>query len=472
MKFWRLAQIIDEFGGRTEVKYGQDHPCTNGANPVPGLFWYTADPNHGNFSNYATEPRDCYQIRYSNLGSPLGFGGFNKYLVKDVYQRDPVASNPDVHTHYDYGVTAWHRADADIVQTDTPSKSLYNVSRGAEYVDVTVGDGTAGNVKTRTKTTYLTGMDGDTCADLSTLNCTAGLKRIKSWPLAFGQSDTTVDVDSNERAGQIRTIERLDTAANGQARTYYHYTTQNVVLNGFEDSIRVLQDRVYQWDNTFGTFQERRTDTNYNANSYPDAVMEYASSSTSTANATGAARCTTTTYEPGTTNAAGGSVPFRPTSVKLYDGTTFTVACTGTQQSQTDTAYNVNSQPVSVASYSAAGTVATRTFYDYDTRGRNTQQSAPTTATAMPPAPTQKTIMGYAEVGSLISSVTTTDPTLHSIATDIQLAHGVPTKVVDVQNTNATTVITYDGLGRRTGVWLPGNNGRPRHGWRPERTEP
>jgi RHS repeat-associated protein len=452
MKFFRLAQIIDEFGGRTDVRYGQDHPCSlTGAS---GQFPFTS----GNFANYATEPRDCYKIWYSNLGSTLGYGGFNKWFVKDVYQRDPVAGNPDVQTRYDYGIIAWHRADADVVQTDVNAKSLYNVSRGAESVTVTVGNQlTAASVKTRTKTSYLTGMNGDNC-DVSTVDfCTTG-KRAKSWSLAFGQTDTTIDVDSNEKAGQVRTIQRMDGAQNDQYRTYFHYTTQNVILNGFEDSIRVLQDRVYQWDNTFGTFQERRTDTNYNANSYPDAVMEYASSSTSTANATGAARCTATTYEPGTTNATGGSVPFRPISVKLFNGTTFTGACTGTQQSQTDTAYNANSQPISVAKYSAASTVALRTFALYDTRGRVIEQSTPTTATAMPSAPVQKTITGYSEVGSLINSITTTDPTLHSIATDIQPAHGVPTKVVDIQNTNATTVITYDGLGRRTGVWLPGNN--------------
>jgi RHS repeat-associated protein len=490
MKYYRLELITNEFGGRTEVTYGTPHAAGQPAGTVYcniAEMLNAADPNDTVMSfDYQNLGHDCYRQRFttSSSGTPV-VGVFYKYFVTDVRETDPVATNPTVHTSYKYANPAWHRADTDIVTPDGLSKQEYSLFRGSEWVEKTVGDGPT---KTVTATWFYTGMDYDICPNRPTFgaaspksgctvpNTATGRRTISFTPPA-GWTMPNVPTDTDDKAmdGFVRHLAQRDTSGADQTRVHYSYDISQIVVdNGYQTAKRILQNKVQTWQNTFGSWIEQATDTHWNTNGVADVVVQRGFVTDTTDD-----RCTQTTFDanismPVSSNTASapGLVPFRPNSVKLTDGTLLEGAlpvkagsCSGgTQFTQTDTAYDTSNQPNKVTRYSAAGVTADISYRSFDTLGRVTSQSVPSTSTTAPAAATGTAYTPA--TAALITGITVTDPTGHVTTSTIDPKRALPTAIVDNQTGGTTTTqVGYDGIGRTIGVLLPQVAGGPVPAW-------
>jgi RHS repeat-associated protein len=491
MKYYRVELVTNEFGSRTEVTYGTPHAAGQPAGTVYCNLaeMLNADPLKPEDTmlsfDYQNLGHDCYRQRYTPAGgtSPI-VGVFYKYFVTDVRETDPVAGNPTVHTSYVYGNPAWHRADTDIVTPDSPSKLEYNLFRGSDWVETTVGDGAT---KTKTATWFYQGMDYDGCPNRPTFSaaspksgCTVPNtdigRRVVTYapPPGWTMPNVPTDIDDKGMNGLVRHTAQRDSSGNDLVRAHYSYIQQFVVDNGYQTAKRVLQNKAQTWQNTWGAWPEQETDTHRNFSGIADVIVEKGFVSDPTDD-----RCTQTTFAANitmatfsTTASGPGLVAYRPTSVKLTDGTLtesgvapFSGSCAGgTQFTQTDIAYDSGNQPNKVTRYSGPGLISDIVYTSYDTLGRVISQSVPSTATT---APVAATVTAYTPAaGGLITGITVTDPTTHITTTTIDPTRGVPTVIVDNQTGGTTTTqVAYDGIGRTTGVLLPQITGGPVPSW-------
>ncbi len=258
MRFFRIGYVINEFGGRTDITYGVPHGCNLGV--LSGNYFF----------DYVNNGHDCYQQWYTPTGAAYGVGAFYKYLVTDTYDADPIASNPTIHTNYLYSGPAWKRNDQNVISTDV--NTPYNIFRGSDTVTTTVGDGAT---KTRSTTWFYTGMNGDECPSFATTSFCSGGIRTVSWGGAFGFANLPTDVDHDWLAGKVRATARVDTDGTHLFRTYNHHIKQDVVINGFQDSRRVLSDYSYSWANEWGSWSGTRTDTTFNSLGAPVMTVEH-----------------------------------------------------------------------------------------------------------------------------------------------------------------------------------------------------
>ncbi|MET7339552.1 RHS repeat-associated core domain-containing protein [Nonomuraea sp. NPDC005650] len=424
----RMAAVKNGMGGRVEVTYGQADPCGGGKGR--------------DGSNYLTDQvGDCYQI---DMGSDpeSGYEAWTRYykqLATKVVERDMVAGSPDmVHSYEFLGSPRWTNP----VQFAEPEHAPDGTDwRGYSQVRTVEGSGTdpsAYSVSTRTflrgSGQSVTDFDGTAITDAPLLQ--GQVLQEQTWQMTSLSPGAYTEVDST------RWEYTLQTTGNGP---------------GTMDPAYVLQTRERSRQKvTGGTWRYTDEKTAYNADGLPIKVNDYGQDGVAGDNS-----CVTTTYAR---NADSGQwLTDFPSVVEKRSGDDCTA---GTLIGKTITLYDAGSDPATnkpsdgnpteVRAYAAASTVSTTkaTFDDY---GRPLSVSDPlnkTTTTTYTPT------VGWPKDG-----ITVTNPLGHTVTSRLSHTLGEPVSVVDANG--KTTEIDYDGLGRTTALWEPG---QPRSGGTPTAT--
>ena len=205
--YWRMWQILNGLGGRTDITYTQRFTCE---------VWATTDPNF-----WSTQTQDCYP-RWSITAAKLpGWGVFNRYLVNTVTEHDMVAGGTPVVTTYTYqDVPAYHWDDS--LMTPLEHKT-WSEPRGYGRIAHSVGPDQDGVVST-THERYFRGMSNNI-----TVLGVPGPELLVEYPEheatkeVQGQQPDGVN-DLNNLRGMLYVSEIVDTraaAVDQQVSTYY-----------------------------------------------------------------------------------------------------------------------------------------------------------------------------------------------------------------------------------------------------------
>ncbi|WP_030200419.1 ricin-type beta-trefoil lectin domain protein [Streptomyces sp. NRRL S-87] len=473
----RISTIQTETGGSIAVDYNLD-PCAGKT-----LSFATADSN----------TNSCYPVAWTVPGASKPIEDwFNKITVRQVTTSDltvagtykpdgsaaPAGSAAHVAT-YSYAGAAWHRDDS--AYTDDQYRT-WNQFRG--FRTVTVQTGQAPEPVTQAVSTYLQGMDGDYKADGTRRSVTvdakaggqvvqtvtdadqlAGTELQKDVYSAAGGSIVSTSVSGPFTATDTATLSR--TAWSGWEQTDHPGETKPA-LSTLPPLVARRMQSAQRHDYAKladGTWRHTQTDTTYDAQgrvASTDAHGDVGDPSQE--------KCSTTTYaSPPAENPRMLSYPVRVTAVtgpcgvpvtsanllsdrKIYyngDGTltglgafgqvSADAGVTGMQMATGYTGTTENWQTTAAMKYDGIGRITDA----LDATGQNTH-------TDFTPA--------WSSAGN--NTVPTTVKTTNSKNWTVTSTHS-PLRGLEIQSVDANgrkTEVTYDALGRRTAVWLPGRD--------------
>ncbi|WP_282204000.1 polymorphic toxin-type HINT domain-containing protein [Kitasatospora fiedleri] len=448
----RISTIQTETGGTLHVDY-ELPGCSRLQNVMPR----------------AEDDNDmaCFPVRWTPPGSLAGadpiLDWFNHYRVKSTTVEDLAGTSSKLTvTAYTYGKAAWHRDDSEY--TDPKSRTWGDFRGFATVTAVTGADDTP---KTKTRTTYLQGMDGD--------RTRTGSRSVR---VADALGETVTDDDW--LSGNVLQNETFDNAGDTAAAavtvnrltqpssTATHAKTGNTTLD-------VPLVARYPGTVSTSTTKEKKTDGSDQVTS-TTTTMDPAANNRVTSvlgRATGLPdTCVRTTY-------ATGPDPQRTDLVAETLMVSGTDACTAKPaagntvsgarafydgkpyQQAGATADPTSSQVLgSFDGTGNAGYVATSTS-TFDAYGRVATVTDPLSTDAQHPKGTATTTTTYtvAAAGELPTSVTSTSPAPGSTGTwktvtTLDPRRNLPLSVTDLNG--KTTNEAYDALGRLTAVWQPG----------------
>ncbi|MEU8616831.1 ricin-type beta-trefoil lectin domain protein [Streptomyces sp. NPDC048623] len=459
---------------------------------------YNLDPCAGktlSFTNADSNTNACYPVywRVPGASKPIE-DWFNKITVRSVTTSDltiassykpdgsaaPAGSSARVFT-YSYAGAAWHRDDTPF--TDDQYRT-WGQFRG--FRTVTVQTGRAPEPVTQTVSTYLQGMDGDYKAD--------GSRRSVSVDAKVGGSVVQSVVDSDPLAG-MELQKDVYTAAGGTITAstvnapFTYSNTASSPQTAWSDweqtdhpgeskpalsTLPPLTSYRMQRTESHGyakladaTWRHTRTVSAYDAQGRPSATDAYGDVSDASQR-----KCTTTTYA--TAPASNPQMLSYPSQVTLVNGACGTAVSATTLLSDRKIYYKGDGSidPAGLGNLGEVSATALPTAVRIATGFTGTTENWQTT-----------TAMKYDEIGRVSDSVDatgqnthtdylpawstagnnanpTTVKTINSKSWVVTSTHS-PLRGLETQSIDANgrkTEITYDALGRRTAVWLPGRD--------------
>ncbi|WP_285751747.1 RHS repeat-associated core domain-containing protein [Lentzea sp. NBRC 105346] len=432
MKWWRLATISTETGGRINVNYSAPD-C------VPGS--RMPNPNALQDNNLR-----CYPVRWTPEGhqDPI-LDYFHKYVVTDVTEEDLTGRAPHVLTKYDYvGDPAWHYTDDDgFIKEEYKTWSVW---RGYEKVRTTKGDP---GEQTLTETRFFRGMHGD--------KLPSGTRDVVLPAIATGSVPEAADEDA------FAGMTREEIVYNGPGGAEVSATvnepwqsppTASRTINGFTVHARHANTSAKHTRTTLDGGRGVRTTTSTKVfdDVYGMAVRAEDRGDDAVA---GDEKCVLTDYARNTSawlvSAVSRSRRFVTDCTKAmlprdqdvagddrmyFDGQAFGVAPTKGDVTTQETLKSVNN---GVRAYIPQ---AVREFDAYGRVTKLTDPKGPTSTTFTPAA------------GGPVTRTAVTNALGWTITSDLQPAWNVPLSVTD--SNQKRTDISYDGFGRTTAVWLDG----------------
>ncbi|MFI9649436.1 RHS repeat domain-containing protein [Streptomyces sp. NPDC052040] len=491
----RIQTVTSETGAQTTVTY--DRPdCSSAPSSDPN------DPADAAARSFASaNTLSCFPVYWTPTGQPAPWmDWFYKYKVSSVVTTDPHNSyqdgtQPELETDYAYkGNPGWHYDDNEVVKAKNRTWGQF---RGYPEVDVTTGDpnvfhytdgAKVHDQKTLTKTYYFLGMNGDTLPGGKT----------RSVPDLTSQDGATSVTDDDALAGQVFETDTYAGATGGLDKAVVTVPkaigpTATRKRSGLPDltaqmvrSAKTLTRQAvsYGWRRT-------ETDTFYNTTlGKPTTGMPVQIDDRGeAADSNNVAKCTYTRYLTGSVDtlvmpaevittaqdcSGAGSAPGGTlvSDVRTsYDNKAF--GYDGDGRSSPDLPATGDATVVQKAS-AASGATAT-SFLDaaatkYDAYGRITQvtrtphSTAPngsslsqSVATGFTPAsgelPAQVVTATQVTPGAACTVSSTSSKDCQVADNVLDPARGVPTAKTDAAG--LLTSLTYDALGRLTGVWLP-----------------
>jgi len=453
---YRVNLINDEIGAQIQVTYGfgyddddaQSHKCVDpdtGTQPIneptsnpwtpPAILADSSYP--GTYNAYAggwgENGWDCFPTNYTPPGgAPAGFALFNKWLVKTVKDVDRTGTGSPTQTWtYAYqDRPMWHHDDPVI-----PAGAGESWGEWRGYSQVQVSTGTTKSID---EYRYYRGMDG----------CDGIGNPVRSVQIQnyLGGDD---GVDQFYLSGRVRSHRQLNSANFELEKTL---TTYEVPISGPDAGAQPCDNkrRMVNIDTTTHTVEgqnQTTVNTNYDSDGYPIAVLDNG--------LTGAGdppdeRCTEYTYarnpsawvmnkiarETSRIGAASNCTTGTVLRQKhnYYDGNNTTLGAIGS-----------NGDPTMLKTY-RSGSSSRQVTTSYDAYGRVTAISGPRTGQALStvyyPANENltETIGTWNSYGQRVSFKT------------LDRARGLAVQETDVRGN--VTDISYDGLGRITGVDL------------------
>jgi RHS repeat-associated protein len=424
MPHLRVSTVVDEFGRKVTVSYGQPHPCTS------------TDPPPGGWDN---NQRNCFRQQYLPEGATdPNWGVFNKYLVTAVKVEDTTGGSPAMTTTYTYGAQAgdatgdpypaWHY-DADAFYKDGDLQ--WTEWRGYDTVTVTQGSATTRTRVHRGMHRDRTGTGGERTVDIRTLDGTLTVRDL-DWLTGRPLDEAKLAGDGSVLQGTVHEYLSVATVDDDTNGTNEPHPFKAAVWSGEKTTTtRTKRDG--------GGFVQNRTSVGYNGLLlFPETRYEEGRLDVS-----GDERCTLTGY---VFDVNRWMLDF-PSSSKLLQGN-----CSSTTVlTESQTAYDggaVGAAPSrgnpSNARVRVSGTTWAETRTTRDALGRPrvvTDPNAHNSTTTYAPA------TGYP---------TRTDVTNHlghTTTTNWVVERQLPATTVDARG--KVTTYAYDALGRSVRVWRP-----------------
>ncbi len=479
----RISSIQTETGASVAISYNLD-PCAGKTLSISD-----ADSN----------VNSCYPVYWTVPGASKPIADwFNKTTVHSVTASDlTIASqyNPDARqvpagseaqvSTYSYSGPAWHRDDS--VFTDDQYRT-WDEFRG--FRKVTVRSGQAPEPVTQTTTTYLQGMDGDYTSDGSrrsvSVDAVVNGSVVQSVTDADQLAGAPLETDTYSSAGGSVVAETVygpfgSTSTASTPQTAWTGWTQadnpgqtRPALSTLPDLVsyrpRSVQTNGYALLADGTTWRHTETDITYDSHGRPSTVDAHGDVSVPAQE-----KCTTTTYaDPASTNTMALTYPDRVTVVsgpcgtatststlisdrKIYydgPGSLSDLGVFGQLDQSGSTAIGqVTAVQVATGFSGGAETWQTNTAMSYDGAGRVTDARDITnkdTHTDFTPA------WNPAGDNTNPTAVTTFNSRQWKQTSRLDPLRGLVTESTDVND--RVTDITYDALGRRTAVWLPGRD--------------
>ncbi|MGM9465196.1 ricin-type beta-trefoil lectin domain protein [Streptomyces murinus] len=473
----RISSIQTETGESIAVEYNSA-PCAG----------KTLSIDHAD-----SNTESCYPAYWTVPGASKPIADwFNKVTVDSVTtsdltiagqykpdaQNNPAGSEAQI-SRYSYSGPAWHRDDDAL--TDDQYRT-WDQFRG--FRTVTVQTGQAPEPVTQQTSTYLQGMDGDYKADGTRRSVTVDAKVDGNTVLSVTDADQLAGTDFADTSYTQAGGKADEVSVNGPftftttasaAQTPWTAWTQDDNPGGTKPDASTLPDLTahrikasssLQYELLAdGTWQHTKTDTTYDGQGRLSTVNAHGDGVDPKQE-----KCATTTYaEPPSTNTMMLSYPDRVTSVagdcsttasasnlltdkKIYylgDGTPSTLGTFGTVSAngestatQTATSYTGTTEnwlTTSAMTYDGAGRVTD----SYDATGQKTHTDF------SPP---------WSSAGNNTNAIgeTSTNSKGWKVSSILDALRGATLESVDANGRK--TDMTYDALGRRTAVWLPGRD--------------
>jgi RHS repeat-associated protein len=426
MNWWRISYIDTESGDRIGVTYAPPD-CVAGSR-MP------ASPDQNTLR--------CYPVKWTPSGytSPIT-DYFHTYIVTAVTETDLYGGSPRVITTYSYpGTPAWHYVDDNGLVPDT--FKTWSQFRGYDRVNVTKGDP---GEQVTTSTLFFRGMDGD--------KLSSGTRQVR---VTDSQGGSLTDSDGYSGLLRETVTYNGSTEVSGEVvDPWQSAPTATRSAGGLTVSARHSnRSAVHTRTALDGGRGVRRVDTVNTFDTYGMLAQVADSGDTSTATDD---RCTTYTYARNTS---------RWLMASISRQTTYALPCGQNPTRGEDVVSDVRTSYDS-QSYGAAPTLGKATAVEalktwsatspeyvttarsaFDPVGRETDRwdvAGNHTTTAYTPA-----------TGGPLTSVTGTNALGWSETGTYAPAWGAVLSQVDVNGKR--TDATYDPLGRRTAVWLPGRD--------------
>lgn len=440
MNRYRVTGITTETGGTIGVTYGPAD-CVAGSRM----------PDKNNLQDNGLR---CYPVKWTPPGytEPID-DFFHKYVVTQVAQAEGIGSSPRVVTRYDYGgAPAWHYTDDDgLVE---PQYKTWSVWRG--YGSVTATSGEAG-ARTQVETRYFRGMHGD--------KLPSGTRSVALPAIAVG--DVPAAADEDAFAGLVRETITRDVTTGGEvtATVYEPWQSDPTASRTVNESTvhaRIVGTAATHTRTTRDGVRAPRTTTR--TTRFDSYGMPTWAEDAGDDEVAGDETCSLTEYTRNTTLWLVDSVARRrsfaldcATAKARVDADS---VAEGEVISDVRTSYDEqawNTAPVKgdVTLVESAGAVkdgqvvfVTASTATYDAYGRvvsATDARGATTSTAYTPAS-----------GGPVTQTRVTGPLGWVTTTSVDPAWGVPVTVTDPNG--RVSDLVYDGLGRLSAAWLPGND--------------
>ncbi|MEU6407051.1 polymorphic toxin-type HINT domain-containing protein [Streptomyces sp. NPDC046985] len=491
----RIQTVTSETGAQTTVTYDRPN-CSSAPASDP------KDPTDAAARTFAsTNTLSCFPVYWTPYGQPAPMmDWFYKYKVTAVVTEDTHNSyqdgtEPKLETDYAYkGNPGWHYDDNEVVKAKNRTWGQF---RGYPEVDVTTGDPSVFHKtngvqvydqKTLSKTYYFLGMKGDTLPGGKT----------RSVPALTSQDGATSVADDKALAGQVFETDAYTSATGSLDKATV--TVPTIIGPTASRSRSGLPDLTAQMVRTAKSlsrqtvsygWRKTETDTFYNTTlGKPTTGMPMQIDDRGETTASdNVAKCVYTRYLTGGVDtlvvpaeiiatgqdcSAAGATPGGTliSDVRTsYDTNAFTYDGDGQQ----NPALPKTGDVTLVQKASAATGATTTAFVDeaattYDGYGRTTlttrtpHSTAPngtslsqSTATGYTPAtgelPTSVVTATQVTPGATCTTSTTSSKDCHVASSTMDPARAQPTATTDAAG--LLTSLTYDALGRRTGVWLP-----------------
>ncbi|MGW7285251.1 RHS repeat-associated core domain-containing protein [Streptomyces sp. NPDC054847] len=434
-KRYRLATVISETGAQLDINFAPAE-CTVPTLPQPG-----------------GSTKRCYPVKWAAPGhiEPID-DWFHKYVVAEIVETDRTGGGDRMVTRYDYnGPAGWRHSKADGI---TPEKFL-TWGEWQGYGKVTVTSGSEDVQRSRVDYTYFQGLNGDKKAGGGTVAATVT------------DSTGTVHTDDEDFTGfelETQAFSEGAVATKVIKKPWKHHSAIQTKSWGTLRAT-VVKPSVTRGFTALkaGGWRESRSESTYDTatgtgrvtqvNDFGRVVPEGATQAEKDAAAKDDT-CTRTWYADNT--GAGQNFLDRVKRVEEVS-----VACSVTPDRKTQVLSDVRSYYDNLAHGAAPtrgletsaerlashdGTTATyqETFKNgYDTYGRPTSATTPGSG---------RTTTSYTMVNGLTTQIKATNSLGHATLTDYEPAWGQSKGQQDPNGKR--TDMTFDGLGRISGVWL------------------
>ncbi|MEU1513154.1 ricin-type beta-trefoil lectin domain protein [Streptomyces sp. NPDC005811] len=475
----RISNVQTETGESITVEYNET-PCAGKT-----LDAKAADSN----------TNSCYPVYWTVPGASKPIADwFNKVTVHSVTTADltiaaqynpdaskiPAGSEAHVST-YAYSGPAWHRDDSDL--TDDQYRT-WDQFRG--FRAVTVRTGKAPEPVTQKTTTYLQGMDGDYQADGSrrsvSVDATVGGKTVETVTDADQLAGTALQTDTYTASGGTVNTSAVNgpfafsTTAHTD-RTSWTAWTQDDNPGETKPDKATLPDLTARRITSIqshgyalladGTWRHTRTDTAYDDQGRVQTVDAHGDVTVAAQE-----KCSTTDYAAPASSAGNTMLLTYPDRITTVSGPCGIKAGSGTLLSDKKIYYDGDGSVTALGTY---GTVAhphvtgtqvatgfatdgtenwrTTSGIAYDGAGRVTDAlDATGNGTHTDYLPKWSSGGGNTNATGVVSS----NQKQWKVTSTLDPLRGLPLRDVDANG--RVTDITYDALGRRTAVWLPGRD--------------
>lgn len=427
----RLTSIKNETGGVTTINYTEPD-CRAGSLPA------SAHQNN----------RRCFPSRYTpeGLTEPVDVY-FHKYVVRSVAESDATGGGDTVWKFYEYstdggGTNAlWAWNDAEFVQKKDRD---WNQWRGYAQVITLTGDPADAGPQLRSRARYYRGLDGDRLPNGETRSVTV-----------TGEGGNTAP-DHRALAGAEWESASFDDTTLIGTETSWYWTSRTAKRSYEGGSIEAWLTGERRTDSRAllapSVWRATRTETVYDDHGREVRVDQQGDISK-----TGDERCVRTTYVD---NAAAWLLE----SVSTMESVS--VGCAATVNRPGDMVGSVRAYYDGSTSLTAAPSRGLMTRAEaleswgdaavYKTVGTSTFDALGRQLTASDALGNKTSTTLTPSVGGPVTSTVATNALGHATTTKLSPARGTATETVDPNSRR--TVASYDPLGRRTAVWLPGRD--------------